>query len=89
VSDWGIKKMKTKWGSCNMTQRCIWLNLERIGKKTIDCLEYVLVHEMVHLLERSHGKNFMAHMDRLLPRWRQFRDTLNSEPLKEEIWIKE
>jgi predicted metal-dependent hydrolase len=86
VSDWGIKKMKTKWGSCNITQSRIWLNLE-LAKKPVDCLEFVLVHELVHLLERYHGKEFKAYMDRFLPKWRQFRETLKVEPLKEETWM--
>jgi predicted metal-dependent hydrolase len=86
VSDWGIKKMKTKWGSCNIAQKRIWLNLE-LAKKPIDCLEYVLVHELVHLLERNHGEQFKTYMDHFLPRWRQCRDTLRHEPLKAESWI--
>lgn len=86
VSDWGVKKMKTKWGSCNITQARIWLNLE-LAKKPVDCLEYVLVHEMVHLLERNHGDKFLSYLDHFMPRWRQFRDILKSEPLKDEKWI--
>jgi predicted metal-dependent hydrolase len=86
ISDWGIKKMKTKWGSCNIAQKRIWLNLE-LAKKPIDCLEYVLVHELVHLLERNHGEQFKTHMDSFLPRWRQNRDILKTEPLKDETWI--
>lgn len=86
VSDWGIKKMKTKWGSCNITQSRIWLNLE-LAKKPIDCLEYVLVHELVHLLERNHGAQFKVYMDRFLPRWQQCRDILKGEPLKNETWM--
>jgi hypothetical protein len=86
TSTWGIKKMKTKWGSCNIDQKRIWLNLE-LAKKPIDCLKYVLVHELVHLLERNHGEQFKTYMDSLLPRWRQTRDTLKSEPLKDETWL--
>jgi len=82
VNDWGIKKMKTKWGSCNITKRRIWLNLE-LAKKPIECLEYVLVHELVHLLERYHNQRFIAYMDRYLPQWQKCRDILNSEPLGE------
>jgi predicted metal-dependent hydrolase len=80
VSHWGIKQMKTQWGSCNPTQQRIWLNLE-LAKKPIDCLEYVLVHELVHLLDRHHGKQFQAYMDRFLPKWRQTRDILKHGPL--------
>lgn len=80
VADWGIKKMKTKWGSCNIAQRRIWLNLE-LAKKPIECLEYVVVHELVHLLERHHGDRFKAHMDQYFPQWRHCRDVLQREPL--------
>lgn len=80
VADWGIKKMKTKWGSCNIKQRRIWLNLE-LAKKPVECLEYVVVHEMVHLLERYHNDTFKGYMNQFLPRWRFCRDILNKEPL--------
>ncbi len=76
VADWGIKKMKTRWGSCNIRARRIWLNLE-LAKKPIQCLEYVLVHELVHLFERLHNARFYAHMDRFMPNWREHRETLN------------
>ncbi|MBF4354882.1 M48 family metallopeptidase, partial [Vibrio anguillarum] len=66
AADWGVKKMKTKWGSCNIQAKRIWLNLELV-KKPPECLEYILVHELVHLLERNHNERFKAHMDRLLP----------------------
>jgi predicted metal-dependent hydrolase len=80
VADWGIKKMKTKWGSCNIKQRRIWLNLE-LAKKPLDCLEYVVVHEIVHLLERYHNHTFKAYMNQFLPQWRLRQDILNQEPL--------
>lgn len=80
AGDWGIKKMKTKWGSCNIAQRRIWLNLE-LAKKPLECLEYVLVHELVHLLERHHNDRFKAYMDKYLPQWQRCRDILNREPL--------
>lgn len=85
VSDWGIKKMKTKWGSCNITDRRIWINLE-LAKKPPECLEYVVVHELVHLHERLHNDNFRCLMDKFLPNWRQSRDLLKSEPLAHEDW---
>lgn len=85
VGGWGIKRMKTKWGSCNITDRRIWLNLE-LAKKPPECLEYVLVHELVHLLERQHNAIFTAHMDRLLPNWRSLRGLLNAEYLSAEAW---
>ncbi len=85
VADWGIKKMKTRWGSCNVQDRRVWLNLE-LAKKPPHCLEYVLVHEMVHLLERHHNDRFKALMDRFLPQWRLYRDELNRAPLAHEGW---
>jgi len=86
ADDWGIKKMKTRWGSCNIEKHRIWLNLE-LAKKPPECLEYILVHEMVHLLERQHNEQFKAHMNRFLPQWRYCRDMLNNSPLGHEEWI--
>jgi len=77
--DWGVKNMKTRWGSCNTRARRIWLSL-KLAEKSYDCLEYVVIHEMVHLLERGHGKAFKIHMDRVLPEWRGTRDKLNQIP---------
>lgn len=85
VADWGIKKMKTRWGSCNTQDRRVWLNLE-LAKKPPQCLEYVLVHEMVHLLERHHNDHFRALMDGFMPQWRLYRDELNQAPLPHEDW---
>ena len=85
VAEWGVKRMKTKWGSCNPEQRRIWLNLE-LAKKPPECLEYVLVHEMVHLLERHHNNAFRAYMDKFLPQWRSYRQLLNQSPLSHESW---
>ncbi len=85
VVDWGIKKMKTKWGSCNVVARRIWLNLE-LAKKPAQCLEYIVVHELVHLLERNHTERFTALMDQHLPDWRTRRVVLNSSPLGHEAW---
>ena len=85
VSDLGIRKMKTKWGSCNIEMRHIWLNLE-LAKKPPECLEYILVHEMVHLLERNHNERFKGFMDKFLPEWRSCREILNKTPLKHEGW---
>lgn len=85
VSQWGIKRMKTKWGSCNRESGRIWINLE-LAKKHPLCLEYVVVHEMAHLLERNHGERFTKLMDSLLPDWRDRRNTLNAEPLADETW---
>jgi predicted metal-dependent hydrolase len=77
--------MKTKWGSCNSADRRIWLNLE-LAKKPIHCLEYILVHEMVHLTERHHNDRFTMLMDQFMPNWRQRRDELNHAPLAHETW---
>jgi predicted metal-dependent hydrolase len=85
VREWGIKRMKTKWGSCNSKARRIWLNLELI-KKPPACLEYVLVHELVHLLVRNHDDRFLDLMDRYLPTWRRRRAELNAAPLATETW---
>ena len=85
VADWGIKKMKTRWGSCNIRDRRVWLNLD-LAKKPPQCLEYVLVHEMVHLLERHHNERFKSFMDQFFPQWRLCRDRLNQEPLAHEEW---
>ena len=85
VNEVRIKKMKTLWGSCNVDAKCIWLNLE-LAKKPESCLVYILVHEMVHLLERTHNDWFRALMDRFLPQWRTYRDTLNRAPLAHEDW---
>lgn len=85
VAEYRIKKMKTRWGSCNIDARRIWLNLE-LAKKPPACLEYVLVHEMVHLLERRHNDRFRRLMDRFLPQWRLHRDELNRAPLAHEEW---
>jgi predicted metal-dependent hydrolase len=82
---WGIKRMKTKWGTCSIEARRIWLNLEMI-KKPPQCLEYIVVHEMAHFFERHHSDRFVALMDRLLPQWRTLRDELNREPLGHERW---
>jgi len=85
VVEWRIKKMKTKWGACNVEARRIWLNLELV-KKPVQCLEYLVVHELVHLLERHHNDRFMAIMDKSLPQWRLHRHELNAAPLAHETW---
>lgn len=85
VKSWGVRKMKTKWGSCNIAARRIWINLE-LAKKSPECLEYILVHELIHLHERRHNENFRRLMDKFLPQWRQYRDILKSEPLAHEEW---
>lgn len=77
VAEWRIKKMKTKWGTCNTRVGRIWLNLALI-KHAPQCLEYVVVHEMTHLLEPSHNARFKALMDQFMPQWRKYKQALNS-----------
>lgn len=83
--DWGVKQMRTKWGACNIEEKRIWLNLELAKKPTI-CLEYIIVHELVHLLERNHNDRFVAYMDEFIPKWRLHRDELNSLPVAHNDW---
>lgn len=85
VEDWGVKQMKTLWGTCKIEDARIWLNLE-LAKKPQRCLEYIVVHEMVHLLERHHNDRFIGFMDQFLPMWRAYREELNSYPLRHESW---
>lgn len=85
IDFWSVKQMKTKWGSCNIDQKRIWLNLE-LAKKPIQCLEYILVHEMVHLLERQHNDRFKLHMDYYLPNWKQLKNELNRIPVSHADW---
>ncbi|MFY9260650.1 MAG: SprT family zinc-dependent metalloprotease [Gallionella sp.] len=77
VAEWRIKQMKTKWGTCNTRVHRIWLNLE-LAKYPLICLEYVVVHEMTHLLEPSHNARFKALMDQFMPNWREHRVKLNA-----------
>ena len=84
-NDFGIKKMLTKWGSCNIEAKRIWLNLE-LAKKPVECLEYIVVHELIHLLERKHNDRFVKFMDEFLPKWRFYRDELNKLPFRHADW---
>ncbi len=85
VAEVRIKKMKTRWGSCNVEDRRIWVNLELVKKPTM-CLAYILVHEMVHLIEPSHNDRFRDLMDTFMPQWHLHRDVLNRAPLAHEDW---
>lgn len=76
VEDWGVKLMRTRWGTCNINAQRIWINLE-LAKKNPACLEYIVVHEMVHLLERKHSQRFVGYMDRFLPNWKSLKAQLN------------
>lgn len=84
---WTIRRMKTKWGSCNRETGHIWFNVE-LAKKHPDCLEYLAVHEVTHLLERGHGQRFAKLMDEHLPDWRERRDRLIQAPLGREQWVR-
>ncbi len=77
--------MRTKWGACSVGARRIWLNLE-LAKKPAGCLDYAVVHELVHLIERHHNDRFVALMDEHLPQWRQHRQMLNEAPLGHADW---
>ena len=83
--DFGIKKMRTKWGTCNREAKRIWINLE-LAKKPPECLEYIVVHEMVHLLERNHNERFIAYLDKFLPQWRHYKEELNRLPISHTEW---
>lgn len=85
ANDWGVKLMRTKWGACNTEAKRIWLNLELAKKPTV-CLEYILVHELVHLHERNHNDRFIRLMDQFMPNWRLIREELNRAPLSHLDW---
>jgi predicted metal-dependent hydrolase len=80
VHDWGVKQMKTRWGTCSIRARRIWLNLELIKHPPV-CLEYVVVHELVHLHERLHNARFWGLMDRFMPDWRPAQQALKAAPI--------
>jgi predicted metal-dependent hydrolase len=80
-----VRRMKTKWGTCIAHSRRIWLNPE-LAKKNPRCLEYIVVHELTHLLERGHGDRFIELMDQFMPDWRSRREELNDAPLAHEEW---
>ena len=85
AAEWRIKRMRTKWGACSIEARRIWLNSE-LAKKPVRCIEYIIVHELVHLLQRHHGDRFAALMDQYLPNWVATRAQLASGPLGHEKW---
>jgi len=85
VAEFAVKKMKTRWGACNREAKRIWLNLE-LAKKPQKCIEYIVVHEMAHLLERHHNERFTALMDKFLPMWKSYKEELNRRPLRHENW---
>ena len=75
-SEWRVKDMKTRWGSCNITKKRIWLNLKLIQYPP-ECLEYVILHELIHLRVPNHSAAFYAELDRYMPDWKTRRDMLN------------
>jgi predicted metal-dependent hydrolase len=85
VEKFFVQKMKTKWGSCNSASKSIRLNTD-LAKKPLQCLEYIVVHEMAHLLVRHHNEQFSSVMDKCLPGWRQLRQMLNDAPLAHADW---
>jgi predicted metal-dependent hydrolase len=80
-----VQRMKTKWGSCNPSSRAIRLNTD-LAKKPPECLEYIVVHEMAHLLEPTHNARFISLMDLFMPQWQHVRATLNRLPVRHEEW---
>lgn len=80
-----VQRMKTRWGSCNPRSAAIRLNTD-LAKKPVECLEYILVHEMAHLLEPTHNARFAALMDLFMPAWQHLRKRLNQLPVRHEEW---
>lgn len=80
ADEYRVKNMKTKWGTCNIESRRIWINLQLV-KKPLECLEYVVTHELVHLIERNHTNRFRELVDGLYPGWRQAKKKLSELPL--------
>ena len=85
VAIFRVRRMKTKWGSCNPRTGSILLNLD-LAKKPRECLEYLVVHEMVHLLEPTHNARFVSLMGQFMPKWQFYRDELNRLPVRHESW---
>lgn len=75
-----VQRMKTRWGSCNPETRNIRLNTD-LAKKPPECLDYVVLHELIHLRVSNHSPEFFAHLDRIMPQWRHIRQLLNDLPL--------
>ena len=80
-----VQRMKTKWGSCSPGSKSIRLNTD-LAKKPPECLEYIVVHEMTHLLEPTHNSRFIALMDQFIPKWRLYKEELNRLPVRHESW---
>lgn len=84
---WSIKQMRTRWGTCNHKRARVLLNLE-LAKKPIACVEYVVVHELLHLIEKKHSEKFAILMTKYVPKWRSLKEELNSFVLSHEEWKK-
>jgi len=85
AKNWEIKRMKTRWGTCNQQAGRIWLNLELV-KKPISCIDYVVAHELLHLIEKKHNDRFVTLMSQHLPKWRSEKHELNHFMLSHEEW---
>ena len=81
----GIKRMRTRWGSCNHNKRRVWLNLE-LAKKPVNCIEYVIVHELIHIIVKKHDEVFFSLMEKYLPNWKNIKEELNRFMLSDEKW---
>lgn len=84
-SAWGVKRMKTRWGTCTPSSQRIWFNTE-LAKKPILCIEYIVVHELLHCLDPTHGAKFISMMDKQFPRWPSLKKLLNAAPLAHDDW---
>ena len=80
ATEWKVRYMTSRWGSCNVETGTIWLNLQ-LAKKTPECLEYIILHELVHLVEKNHNEAFLSLLDLHMPMWREIKAKLNSQTL--------
>lgn len=85
LNGWQVRQMKTRWGSCNIEKKTILLNLE-LAKKPLHCLEYIIVHELIHLLERHHNDRFLALINHYMPQWKFNKEELNRFPVSHGEW---
>ena len=86
IAGFYVRRMKTRWGSCNSQAQTIRLNTD-LAKKPPECLEYIVVHEMIHILEPTHNERFQAFMNRIIPDWEHRRQVLNRLPVRHENWV--
>lgn len=85
TDSWGIRRMKTRWGTCNHKKKNIWLNLELV-KKPESCIEYVILHELLHFIEEKHSEKFTALLNKYMPKWKSEKEELNRLILSHEEW---